>query len=238
MGPGLYNEGMPQTPLLRSRIFDGLTDAERERWLARATTTTVKRGQVLARQGEPAHHFYLLETGFLKLLQLTAEGTEVIVRFVAPGEPFGGVVALSTVAYPVTAVAVHPSTLRSWSRDVVSELLVQTPQVRTNIMREMAMHMSDMLTRVGELTTARAGQRLAHALLRLARQCGEPAADGVLITQILTRQELADLTGATLYTVSRTLAKWESDGLLESRKRRLLLKSLKGLERLAVSEEG
>lgn len=238
VGPGLYNEGMPQTPLLRSRIFDGLTDAERERWLARATTTTVKRGQVLARQGDPAHHFYLLETGFLKLLQLTAEGTEVIVRFVAPGEPFGGVVALSTVAYPVTAVAVHPSTLRSWSRDVVSELLVQTPQVRTNIMREMAMHMSDMLTRVGELTTARAGQRLAHALLRLARQCGEPAADGVLITQILTRQELADLTGATLYTVSRTLAKWESDGLLESRKRRLLLKSLKGLERLAVSEEG
>ena len=237
MGPGLYNEGMPQTPLLRSRIFDGLTDAERERWLARATTTTVKRGQVLARQGEPAHHFYLLETGFLKLLQLTAEGTEVIVRFVAPGEPFGGVVALSTVAYPVTAVAVHPSTLRSWSRDVVSELLVQTPQVRTNIMREMAMHMSDMLTRVGELTTARAGQRLAHALLRLARQCGEPAADGVLITQILTRQELADLTGATLYTVSRTLAKWESDGLLESRQRRLLLKSLKGLEQIAVTEE-
>jgi CRP-like cAMP-binding protein len=200
--------------------------------------TTLKRGQVLVRQGEPAHHFYLLEAGFLKLLQLTPEGTEVIVRFVAPGEPFGGVVALSTVAYPVTAVVVHPSTLRSWPRDVVSELLMQTPQVRTNIMREMAMHMSDMLTRVGELTTARAGQRLAHALLRLARQCGQPAADGVLITQILTRQELADLTGATLYTVSRTLAKWESEGLLESRRRRLLLKSLKGLERLAVSDEG
>ena len=237
MGPGLYNEGMPQTPLLRSRIFDGLTDAERERWLARATTTTVKRGQVLARQGEPAHHFYLLETGFLKLLQLTAEGTEVIVRFVAPGEPFGGVVALGNAAYPVTAVVVQPSTLRSWARDVVSELLVHTPQVRVNIMREMATHMTDMLTRVRELTTARVGQRLAHALLRLARQCGQPGSDGVLITQPLTRQELADLTGATLYTVSRTLAKWEADGLLESRQRRLLLKSLKGLEQIAVTEE-
>jgi len=237
MGRGLYNKAMPLTSLLRSRIFDGLTDGERERWLARATTTTAKRGQVLARQGDPARHFYLLETGFLKILQLTAEGAEVIVRFVGPGEPFGGVVALGNAAYPVTAVVVQPSTLRSWTREVVTELLAQNPQVRVNIMREMATHMTDALTRVRELTTARVGQRLAHALLRLARQCGQPEPGGVLISQPLTRQELADLTGATLYTVSRTLAKWESDGLLESRQRRLLLRSLKGLEQIAVTEE-
>ena len=228
---------MPPTSLLRSRLFDGLTDSERERWLARATTTTLKRGQVVARQGEPATHFYLLETGFLKILQLTADGAEVILRFVVPGEPFGGVVALGNAAYPATAVAVQPSSLRSWPRDVVADLIAQTPQVRVNIMREMAMHMSEALTRVKELTTERAGQRLAHALLRLSRQCGQPGADGVLITQPLTRQELADLTGATLYTVSRTLAKWESQGLLESRKRLLFLKSLKQLEQLAVTEE-
>ena len=225
------------TVLIRSRIFDGLTDVERERWLARAGSATFKRGHVLARQGDPARHFYLVESGFLKVLQLTPEGAEVIVRFIAPGEPFGGVVALGNAVYPVTAVVVQPSTLASWSRDAVAELLAQTPQVRVNIMREMATHMTDALTRVRELTTARVGQRLAHALLRLSRQCGQPGPDGVLITQPLTRQELADLTGATLYTVSRTLAKWESDGLLESRKRRLLLKSVKTLEQFAVAPD-
>ena len=228
---------MPPAPLIRSRIFDGLTDAERERWLARATTATFKRGHVLARQGDPARHFYLLETGFLKILQLTADGTELIVRFIAPGEPFGGVVALGNATYPVTAVVVQQSTVRSWTREVVTELLTQNPQVRVNIMREMATHMTDALTRVQELTTARVGQRLAHALLRLSRQCGQPGPEGVLITQPLTRQELADLTGATLYTVSRTLAKWESQGLLESRRRLLLLKSPKTLEELAATEE-
>jgi len=228
---------MPPTSLLRSRIFDGLTDAEREQWLARASTTTLKRGQVLARQGDPANHFYLLETGFLKILQLTADGTEVIVRFIAPGEPFGGVVALGNAAYPVTAVVVQPSTARSWARDIVTQLLAQMPQVRVNIMREMTTHMTDALTRVRELTTARVGQRLAHALLRLSRQCGQAVPEGVLIPQPLTRQELADLTGATLYTVSRTLAKWESDGLLESRNRRLLLKSLKTIEQIAVTDD-
>jgi CRP-like cAMP-binding protein len=132
---------------------------------------------------------------------------------------------------------VQPSVVRSWTREAVTELLTQTPQVRVNIMREMTTHMTDALTRVRELTTARVGQRLAHALLRLSRQCGQQGPDGILISQPLTRQELADLTGATLYTVSRTLAKWESQGLLESRQHRLLLKSLRQLEQIAVTEE-
>lgn len=229
--------GMPPAVPLRSRIFDGLTDAERTRWLGRATTLALQRGQVLARQGEPASRFYLLESGFLKVLQLTADGAELIARFIAPGEPFGGVVALGNAIYPVTAVAVQPSVVYGWTREVVSELLVDNPQVRVNIMREMAMHMTDALTQVRELTTARVGQRLAHTLLRLSRQCGQPDPQGILITQPLTRQELADITGATLYTVSRTLAKWESQGLLESRKRLLLLKSLKRLEAAAVTPD-
>ena len=223
--------------LLRSRVFDGLTDAERERWLARGTSVAFPRGHTLARQGDPARSFYLLESGFLKLLQLTAEGTELIMRFVVPGEPFGGVVALSNAPYPVTAVAVQPSVVRMWSRETVADLLGATPQVRVNIMREMATHMTEALTRVRELTTARVGVRLAHALLRLARQCGSQTPEGVLITQPLTRQELADITGTTLYTVSRTLAKWESMGLLETRKRLLLLRSLEKLEEVGGAED-
>ena len=224
--------------LLRSRVFDGLTVAERERWLSRATTASFARGETLARQGDPARSFYLLESGFLKLLQLTAEGTELIMRFVVPGEPFGGVVALSDAPYPVTAVAVQPSVVRMWSRETVAHLLGATPQVRVNIMREIATHMTEALTRVRELTTARVGVRLAHTLLRLARQCGRRTADGcVLITQPLTRQELADLTGTTLYTVSRTLTRWESEGLLETRKRLLLLRSLEKLEEVGGAED-
>lgn len=223
--------------LLRSRIFDGLTDNERQEWLTRATRATLKKGHTLARQGDPATHFYLVESGFLKVLQLTAEGSEVIVRFAASGEPFGGVVALGNADYPVTSIVAQPTVVHAWTRAVVAELLVRTPQVRVNIMREMATHMTDALTRVRELTTARVSQRLAQTLLRLTRQCGQATPGGVLIAQPFTRQELADLTGTTLYTVSRTLARWESLGLVESRKRLLLVKSPKRLEEVAASEE-
>jgi CRP-like cAMP-binding protein len=221
--------------LLQSRIFDGLTELERQRWLDRGVRTTLARGQTLARQGEPASTFSLVESGFLKVLQLSAEGTELIVRFVGPGEPFGGVVALGDAPYPVSAVAVQPTVVRGWHRDTVATLLAETPQVRVNIMREMATHMTDALTRVRELTTARVGQRLAHTLLRLARQCGETVPEGILIAQPLTRQELADLTGTTLYTVSRTLRQWEADGVLASRRRLLVVRAP---ARLAAIAEG
>ena len=114
-----------------------------------------------------------------------------------------------------------------------SSLVTQFPRLATNIMREMAAHMTDALTRVREVTTQKVGRRLAMTLVRLARQGGRPHDEGILLTHVLTRQELADLTGTTLYTVSRTLSKWTSDGILSSHARRLIIRSPKRLSALA-----
>jgi CRP-like cAMP-binding protein len=221
------------TDISRSRIFDGLTHDERTACLAEATTRQLRAGQPIARQGEPATDFCLVESGLLKLLQLTVSGQELIVRFVGPGEPFGGVVALEGAAYPVTALAVEATRVRMWSSAALLKLLQRFPQVRQNIMREMAAHMNDALTRVRELATERVGQRLAHTLLRLMRQCGRVTPEGVLIAHPLTRQELAELTGTTLYTVSRTLSRWESEGILRSINRQLLVQAPRRLETLS-----
>jgi len=218
---------------LRSRILDGLTEAERRQWLESARRRDVKSRDTVARQGEPARAFAMVESGLLKLLQLTPEGRELIVRFVGPGEPFGGVVVLDAAVYPVTALAIEPTRLLMWPGEVLRTLLDRFPQVRLNITREIAAHMTDALTRVRELTTERVSQRLAHTLLRLMRQTGTPGPDGVLIAHPLTRQELADLTGTTLYTVSRTLSRWQAQGVLQSTRRQLLVRAPTRLETLS-----
>ena len=226
---------MPTLPpeVIRSRIFDGLTLDERQAWAAAARQRDCRKGEVVAHQGEPATHLYLVASGFLKIVQGTADGHELIVRFVGVGEPLGGVVALDGASYPVTALAVEPTRLFSWDVPDLRRLLERTPQVRGNIMREMAAHMTDALTRVQELSTARVGQRLAHALLRLMRQCGRPSPKGTLLVHTLTRQELADLTGTTLFTVSRTLSSWIAEGILASEGRRLVIRDRQRLEALA-----
>jgi CRP-like cAMP-binding protein len=123
----------------------------------------------------------------------------------------------------------------AWSRPQVLDLLSKYPVVRTNIMREMTSHMTDALTRVRELSSAPVEQRLAYTLLRLAHQYGQKTDEGVLIAQPLTRQDLAELTGTTLYTVSRTLSKWESSGLVKSRRRHVVLPSIAKIEQAVAN---
>lgn len=222
----------------RSRIFDGLTDGERQHWLAAASARSLRKGHVLAQQGDAAQGLYLVETGLLKLVQTTADGQSLIVRFVGPCEPFGGIAAIEGARYPVTALAVESMRLLAWRPDAVARLLGGFPQVRQNLMREMAAHMSDALTRARELATERVGPRLAHTLLRLMRQCGQPTADGVLLGHALTRQEFAELAGTTLYTASRTLSRWEAAGILSTRGRRLVIVAPERLESVARGAEG
>ena len=88
------------------------------------------RKQVLFREGETAAAMYLVESGRLKLTQLAADGQEVLVRFVVPGEICAGVTALEGSAYPVTAQAVEPAGLLVWPRDVLRELCRVYPRSR------------------------------------------------------------------------------------------------------------
>jgi CRP-like cAMP-binding protein len=69
------------------------------------------------------------------------------------------------------------------------------------------------------------------------RQAGRPVPGGVLIERTLTRQEFAELTGTTLYTVSRILSKWQADGILAASGRRLVVCSRARLEELSQHGE-
>ena len=72
----------------------------------------------------------------------------------------------------------------------------------------------------GELQAAdRAG------LPRLDRQSGRKIEDGVLIDLPLTRQDLAEMTGTTLYTVSRVLTEWDNQGLVQSQRQRVVIRA-------------
>ncbi len=204
-----------------SPIFAGLDAPGRLMILAAARAVSLKARDVLAREGDPATTFYLVQLGHLKLSRLSPDGSEIVLRFVGPGGPFGGVVAVSETLYPLTATAAEPARVLAWNRDVLLELIATHPQLHTNIVTQISHHLSDALTRVQEVTTDRVEQRVARALIRLAAHGGVPTATGVDIAHPLTRNELAGLVGTTLFTVSRLLARWEADGLIASKRRRI-----------------
>jgi CRP-like cAMP-binding protein len=218
-------------------LLDALAPAERDEIIAAAKPKVLKTREVLAEQGAPATTFYVVEVGHLKLSQVSADGREVIARFAGPGQAFGGIVVVGRAHYPISATAVEPTRVLGWPREVLLPLIERHPRLRTIILEEIARHMTDALSRVQELATERVSQRLAKTLLRLTASGGRRAGTTIEIVHPITRQELADLVGATLFTVSRLLARWEERGLLRSTRGHVAVLDTAALQQLAAAPD-
>jgi CRP-like cAMP-binding protein len=92
-------------------------------------------------------------------------------------------------------------------------LMRRFPDVAINAARMIADRLHELQRQHRELMTERVERRIAPALVRLARGAGRRVEGGVEIDFPLSRQDLAQMTGTTLFTVSRTLSAWEQDGL-------------------------
>jgi len=217
------------------RLFRNLEQAAREEIIAMAAPIRRARGQRLFRQGAAAQSFYLLQQGRMKLTQLTPDGQLVLLRLVVPGEPLGGVAALGQQTYPVSADAAEDCVAMSWNGRTMDRLLRRHPQLAINFIELLTERLHDMQARYEELATERVEQRLARMLLRLVRRTGRRVEGGVLVDVRLSRQEMAEMTGTSLFTVSRILSRWQEAGVVESRRQRILVRHPHGLVTIAES---
>ncbi len=224
-----------------SGLFLGLAGPEAEAILDRAVLRVYEPREVVCRQGEEVPGLCLVIGGRIKLSQLGADGGGVIIRFVGAGEIFAAVAALDrTMRLPVTAAALSRVRIAHWPRPVIREIFRTHPVLSSNLLEQIAHRAQEFQSRLREVATERVPQRLAHMLLRLARQAGQRVAAGTLIDFPLTRQDLAEMIGTTLYTVSRLLTAWSERGVLEIGRGRVVIRSEAGLEKMAdpVSNTG
>ncbi len=219
--------------VLASALFVGIDDNVRTQMLESAALRDYAREQMLFTQGDPADTFYLVDSGSVKLIQSTPEGKEMIVRFIRAGEVIAAVALLPGGRFPVTAIASEPSRIAAWSSVRMRELVQMHPQLHANIMSAMAMHMQDALSQGRELATSRVPQRLAAMLLRLADRGAAEVPDGVLVDQALSREEMAEMIGTTLFTVSRILSEWQDAGIVSTRRQHVVLHDRGRLSELA-----
>jgi len=231
---------MPQAVdrvLAGSRLFEGLEPESIEQVVAAGNTRRLSAGEALFRQGDAVDALQVVEKGRIKLAQVTVEGDEVVVCTIGPGEIVAGVALLDKRVFPVSGIAVVETRVRLWSRPRIQELAARFPALRTNVLSTIADRMQDSLSRIRELATEKASQRVARALLRLARENGREVESGVLIDRPLGRQEVAELAGASMYTASRLLARWAREGVLEVGRQRVVVRSFDRLEALAEHED-
>ena len=211
--------------LNKSPLFKGANAAELGAALQISGRCRLARGEFFFHQGEPADNFYVIVEGRVRLSQLNPEGHQVIIHFMGPGDGMGIIVALSNTIYPLSAEVVTDCVALSWDYDATINLMKQYPRLALNGLRLVASRFHELQNRYRELSTERVERRVARAVLRLARQSGRRTEKGVLLDLPISRQDLGEMTGTTLYTVSRILSRWEQSGLIETGRERIIILS-------------
>jgi CRP-like cAMP-binding protein len=214
-------------------LFRGLDRAQCLMAAERARERQVKRKGTLFQEGEPARDVWLLGGGRVKLTQLSRSGHETILRLVGPGEVLGGLGMATLGTLPFSAVALETSLALAWDRPGFEEMVDRFPQLGRNALRIMVERLRNLEERYCELATERVAQRVARGVLRLMGQVGRASGDGVLVS--LSREDLAQMTGTTLFTVSRLLSHWESLGFVRAGREEVVIDHPEGL--VAVAEE-
>lgn len=214
-------------------LFSGLNPGEVETIAGQASWRQVAAGAFIYQEGDPAERVYALAAGRVRLVQVTVEGQQIIHHMVTPVETFGVISVLAEEDFPVSAQALEDCTILSWDRAAMNDLMGRFPQLWRNAIKIISIRLRESQDRLREMATERVERRLARALLRLVRQAGRKVPEGVLIDLPLSRQDLAEMTGTTLFTVSRTLSQWETQGIIRSGRERVVVVFPHGLVQIA-----
>ena len=204
-------------------MFDNVDSDQFDRILEDSYTVTFQQDEI----------FYVLIQGRIKLSQLTPEGDQVTLHYLSPGEAFGIIAVLREINYPVTAQAVENCECLAWNKDKAKKWIISYPQIALNSIRILSKFILAFQDRITELSTQRVERRIAHSILRLAKHSGKQTKRGIALGFKITRQDIAEMSGTTLYTVSRTLSKWETLGMLEGHNKSILIKEPHSLTNIA-----
>jgi len=222
------HEAVRSAPLLR-----GLDSQAVEAVLSASAWQGRGDGEFFFMEGAPAERAYMLVEGRVKLVQITPGGQQILLGYLVAGQTFGIVTVLEDAVYPVSAQAVGVCRAVWWRRERLSRLLEQHPRMALNALYIMAEKVRLFQRRLQEISTQQVEQRIARAVLRLASQVGRKVDEGILIDMPISRQDLAEMTGTTLYTVSRVLKDWQKRGLVEPGRMNVLIRQPHGLVLIA-----
>ena len=209
--------------LQNAALFDGLSPEDLNLVVSRASLREVQPGVSVFRQEEPASEMFLLESGRVRLHEITADGRELLIRFVRPGEIFGDKAAIPGANYRASAVSDTPVRTYAWTTGTIVTLLEELPRLATNLFNIATQYLHYSRERYRLLATASAEDRIRWAVAELARSFGAAQGNATAITGRALQQDIAELAMTTIYTVSRVLKGYEQRGILTKERGRIVL---------------
>jgi CRP/FNR family transcriptional regulator, nitrogen oxide reductase regulator len=217
-------EIMALIKVVKPRFLEGLASSDIASIIAPATKRSIPVHSVMAHEGHPAEHLFLIVRGRARSFCMTPQGEKVPVFWFPPGDVFGGASFLSNpTEYLVSTEAVSNSTVLIWDRTTIRSLGAKYPRLVENAL--LIAYDYFVVYRSLHISATRhtARQRLAQVLGNLANGLGRRVTEGVELD--VRNEELATEANITIFTASRLLNEWQRKGFLTKRRGKVVVHS-------------
>jgi CRP-like cAMP-binding protein len=215
-------------------LFRGVPTEKLKTLAERSRYRTYKAGEMFIGETDPAHAFYVIVTGQVKLYKSSPEGKEQTLYLLRPGDPFGMCTAFTIDSFPANAMALEESGILMIPGPVMERVATSEPRLLLNIIQILSDRLKESMTLIESLSLKEIPQRLASFLLHALTREGDREMNRLELT--ITQRELAKILGATPEALSRAVRKMSNAEILTMDGRTIRILDREALEELAEGE--
>jgi CRP-like cAMP-binding protein len=209
--------------LRRVQLFSGGPDADLELLAQMAVSKAFPRQGVIFWEGKEAQGFYILVSGYVKLVKSSPDGKEYILRLVGPGETFAEAAVLSDAAYPATAMALEDCQTLFFPKAPFLRHLTASPTLARNMLATLSRLNLHLTRQLEDLSLKEVLARLARYILERCRETHGRIEAGLAVELPTTKTHLAAFLGTISETLSRTLSRLKSEEVIEMDKGKITI---------------
>lgn len=201
------------------------------------TSNQYKTHQIIFYEGNQPYGLYCIVEGKIKIYKTDAEGHQQIVRLAGPGDILGYRALLSGEPYEASSETLEPSVICFFDKSTFFRILETHPTTAFNVMKLLAKDLGTAEKQTLSITHKNLRERLAELFLTFKNRYGKRVNGGVLLDINLTREELAELIGATQESVIRMISDFREEGLITVDGRFVTIKDAQKLTTVAHLSE-
>lgn len=219
-----------QCHIKENALFTHLTESQLDAFKDVITFVQRKKREIIVMEGDECKGLYIIKGGRVKLIRASSTGKEQIIKILNPGDLLGFEVFYDGKTFATSAVAMEEAELCFIGKGNFFKILEKEPDIARKLIIAMGRELHSAYERIGSLGLLNAREKLAHLLYTLASEYGVKKDGGVKLNLTLSRLEIAELLGITQETSIRLLKTFKEEGILDIKRKEIIIKSLDKLK--------
>ena len=215
---------MNSAEYLRSvSIFSDLSDVELVSISKKMTPYSYSKGEFIVMEEMEGQQCYFITHGSVKITRSSKEGREVILAILTAGEFFGEMSLLDGETRSANVLTLEETKVLALNRNDFMATLEEYPRVSIQLLKELTIRLRNSDLQIASLTLSDAEKRIGLCILRLAGEQGTIKQGHVKTKKFHFQHDIANMSGTSRETVSRTLVLFEQNGLIQREGRQLTI---------------